>query len=411
LAVPLRIDPEQRFTCASCGRCCHRFEVLVSPAEVEWLRRHDAGRWFRETADAPEGADVDPFETLPGLRVYHRIRKREDGACGFLSPAGRCRLHEELGAARKPLTCRMFPYHFHPAPGAVVVTTSFSCPTVAANQGERIAAGARLEEIESLRNEWFAGDAVTAAPRQLVAGRPIEAASLRILRDGLLTMLARENGDGTRDLRANVRRMAQALDDLTRRRVLNLPDPEFAEYLALTIPYAAASREAVAARPPSQIGRLMQHGFLFVVAATRLRLEHRDLSRWRLRLTMLRLLAHFHRIAPPAGGVDLSTLAGARVDVNAPGLQPIAYHYLRASLESLGASELPVLDALAIAVSQLNAACALAIMKGPVDRERLIDALTEAADLAHTGERGIIGRSLARFAGGTEALYAFGSQR
>ena len=31
----LRIDPEQRFTCRHCARCCHRFAVVVSEAEVE----------------------------------------------------------------------------------------------------------------------------------------------------------------------------------------------------------------------------------------------------------------------------------------------------------------------------------------------------------------------------------------
>ncbi len=64
---------------------------------------------------APEGTDTDPFEAVPGWRGFHRIRSRADGACGFLSPTNRCRLHEELGGAHKPLTCRMFPFTFHPA--------------------------------------------------------------------------------------------------------------------------------------------------------------------------------------------------------------------------------------------------------------------------------------------------------
>ena len=46
---------------------------------------------------------VDPFEGIPGVPGLQRIRKRADGACGFLSPDNRCRIHEELGAAKKPL--------------------------------------------------------------------------------------------------------------------------------------------------------------------------------------------------------------------------------------------------------------------------------------------------------------------
>ena len=62
-------------------------------------------------------------------RALQRIRKRADGACGFLSADNRCRIHEELGAAKKPLTCRLFPYAFHTAADGVVVTASFGCPT------------------------------------------------------------------------------------------------------------------------------------------------------------------------------------------------------------------------------------------------------------------------------------------
>ena len=55
-------------------------------------------------------------------------------------------------------------------------------------------------------------------------------------------MLARAD-NGSIDLRANVHRMALALDDLTRSRVLRLADADFAEYIKLTLPHAAASTE------------------------------------------------------------------------------------------------------------------------------------------------------------------------
>lgn len=413
-AAPLRVDPEQRFTCASCARCCRRWEILVSPAEVESFRSRDAARWFREADGAPEGATRDPFEAVPGWRGFHRIRKRDDGACGFLSTDNRCRLHEELGGGRKPLTCRMFPYSFHPAPDAVIVTASFGCPTVLANQGERIAEGAALESIKALKREWFAGHRDAAAPRVLVPGRPIEPVSQRILRDGLLAMLNRAEG-GQRDLRLNVRRMALVLDDLTRTRVVGLASADFAEYVKLTVPYAASADTAVPTRATGCVGRLLQRGFLFVVAATRLRIEHAALSPFRLRLEMFRLLAHFHRLAPAFGRVNVTALAREHVDVNAPEIQPIAHHYLRASIQSLGAGDRPVLDDFAIAVSYLNAACALAVMNAraagrPVDWAMFSDALMEAVDLSHSDDRGLLGRALRRFAGGVVALQTFATQ-
>ncbi len=371
MAIPLRIDPDQRFTCASCARCCQRWEILVTTAEVESFRQHDAARWFREHGDVDEGAAFDPFEPVTGWRGYFRIRKRVDGACGFLSAAGRCRIHEELGGHRKPLTCRVFPYSFHPAPAAVIVSTSFGCPTVVANQGEPIAQGARLEEITALRADWFAAHRFSTRPRLYVPGRSIGAGSLRILGDSLKQMLDRRDEGGRIDLRANVGRMANALEDLTRSRVVQLPEADFEEYVRLTLPFAASAAAPPAARSPTRVGRLLQHGFLYAVAATRLGLDNPGASRLRVRLQTMRLLAHFHHLAPATGGVDLAALRRGGVDVNAPEIQPVAYHYLRAAIASLGAADRPVLDEIAIAVSFLNAASALAVMKAHAIRSRL----------------------------------------
>ena len=404
--IPLRVDPEQRFTCASCARCCRRWEILVSPAEVAALQARNAAQWFRDDDGAVEGSNGDPFQPIAGWRGYQRIRKRDDGACGFLSGSNRCRLHEELGNRGKPLTCRMFPYQFHPTPAAVVVTTSFGCPTVVANRGERIASGAPLDGIRALRTEWFSTHRSSASARLLVAGRAIEPASLSVLQDGLLKILNRSDG-GQLDLRLNVGRMATVLDDLTRARVTRLTDADFAEYVRLTVPFAAADQKAVARQVPGLVGRLLQRGFLFVVAATRFKLENPAMSRIALRLNTFWLLAHLHGLAPRVGRINASALRRGRVDLNTPETQPIAYHYLRASLESLGASQRPVLDDIAVAVSYLNAACALAVMNGTTGT--FSEALMESVDLSHTDERGLVGRSLVRLAGGTEALHVFGN--
>ena len=401
-----RIDPEQRFTCHSCGRCCRRWDVLVTQAERDAFTKRGVARWFRETGSETEGADRDPFEPVAGWRGYYRIRSRSDGACGFLSSADRCRLHEELGATAKPLTCRMFPFKFNPAPGAVIVTASFGCPTIVGNRGELVSSDAGRRSIEATYKAASI-PSTDANRREFVAGRSIDAASIRIIRESLLRMLARAD-DGSIDLRANVQRISRALDDLTRRRVLRLSDPDFAEYLKLTLPYAAASTSAAEPARPGRIGRLMQFGFLYVVAATRYGIEHRSDSAWSKRIAGVRMLAHFHRLAPAMDRVNVGALK-RRVDINAPDLQPVVYHYLRASIESLGARRRPLLDDLAIAVSCLNAACALAIMNAhasgrAVDRESFSDALMESVDVLQAEDRGLLGWALPRLAAGVEAL-------
>jgi Fe-S-cluster containining protein len=409
----LRVDPEQRFTCSQCGRCCRRpWEIVVTPAEAESYRKRQAQAWYRELAEGAEGTERDPFEPIPGTRGFHRIRKRDDGACGFLSPQNRCRLHEELGGARKPLTCRMFPYHFHPVDDSIVVTTSFCCPTTIANQGAT--PSEQRNAIDSLRAEWFAVYPEPPKPTDYVAGRAIDAAALRTLREVLRTMLDRTDAEGKRRLRGNVLRMAATLEDLSRHRVVRLKDQAFAEYLGLTGRHAATTEKPVPARGPSLVGRLMQRGFLFVVAATRLQVENKSFSGLRLglRLRLFRLLAHFHGLGPGVSGIDLGAARAVPVDVDSPELQPIVYHYLRASIESLGTGQRPVLEEFAIAVSYLNAARALASMRAKqagvrVDPSAFSEALMEAVDLTHADDRGLLGKILGTFAAGTESLYAF----
>ena len=379
--------------------------MLVTEAERDAFTKRGVGRWFRETDNTTEGTDRDPFEPVPGWRGYYRIRSRSDGACGFLSSADRCRLHEELGATAKPLTCRMFPFKFNPAPGAVIVTASFGCPTIVANRGEPVSA----RSLESLHEEHDLPR--VTQPRDFVAGRSIDGRSIIIIRESLLRMLARAE-DGSIDLRANVQRIAHALDDLTRSRVLRLNDADLAEYIKLTLPYAAA--QPASPKPPGDggpgaIGRLMQFGFLYVVAATRYGIEHRADSAWSKRIAGVRMLAHFHRLAPAMDRVNVRALKRQRVDINAPEIQPVAYHYLRASIEALGARDRPMLDDFAIAISCLNAACALAVMNAhasgrSIDRESFSEALMESVDVLQADDRGLLGWALPRLASGVEAL-------
>lgn len=406
MGTPLRIDLEQRFSCSQCGRCCYQWDVAVTDAEISFYRRRNADAWFRERANAPDGAAHDPFEPIPGFPALHRIRKRADGGCGFLSTDNRCRIHEELGADRKPLVCRMYPYSLHPASDATVVSVSFGCPTIVANQGQPIGIGPARESIESLRAEWFGTRPIVTTSRELVAGRAIEARTARVLRDSLLAMLKA----GGADIRVNIRRIAAALDDLTRRRVLGLADDAFTEYISLKLPHAATTNEETPARRPSRIGRMLQYGFLYSVAATRLASEHRHYSPMQLRLARVRLLAHFHRLAPAVDRVNVAALKSSAVDINAPDIRPIVFHYLRSTLESLGGRDRPLLDDLAMAVSFLNAACSLAVMNAhaagrPVDRDGFSEALIEAVQLSHSDDQGILTGLLVKLTGGTESLW------
>jgi len=408
----LVLDAEQRFTCQQCGRCCRRgWDIALTPGEVKAYRQAKAERYYREREDSPEGADTDPFDPLPG--GYARIRKRADGACGFLSPENRCRLHEELGAERKPLTCRLFPFRFHPAEGSPVLTASFCCPTVVRNAGARLDAQPR--EIATLRKAWSREYPERDLAVELIKGRPLGGEALATLRQVLREMLDRPGPSGRPDLPANVLRMARFVEDITRHRVVRLPAPRFAEYVELTGRYAAKSEQPVPARPASALGRLLSRGFLFAVVAAREQLEDPRESGLRLglRWRLARLLAHTHGMGPGLSGLDLAAARRARFHPGDPEVQGLAGNYLRAAVQTLGTGRRPVLEELAVSFAFLNAAGVLAAQRAAragrtmVDAEAFSEGLMEAVDLTHADSSGVLGRLLGTLSGGVEALYLF----
>ena len=408
----LRFDADQRFTCQQCGRCCRRgWDIALTAGELQAYRRAEAGRFYREHEGAAEGAETDPFEPIPGHPSYFRIRKRADGACGFLSPANRCRIHEELGSESKPLTCRLFPFRFHPGEGATVMTASFCCPTIVRNDGAPLAAQAR--DLAALRKAWSREHAEPSATVELVSGVALNAATVDTLRSVLRRVLDRPGPDGAPDLAGNAARMAALLDDLSRHRVVRLEPEALAEYVALVGEHAATTPKPVAARPPTALGRLLFRGFLFVVLAGREQMDEAGAPglqlglRWRL----ARLLAHVHGLGPAVGTSDLRAARRARGDLREAALRDLAHNYLRATIEGLGAGRRPLLEEMAVAVSFLNAGCALAAMRAGAAGKRTADVddfaqgLMEAVDLTHTSERAVLGRMLATLSGGVESLW------
>ncbi|HEV7499637.1 MAG TPA: YkgJ family cysteine cluster protein [Vicinamibacteria bacterium] len=415
--VALRHLPEQRFTCSQCGRCCRRgWDIALSAAEVEGYRHAGAAAWYTATADAEPAAEptaaIDPFEAIPGHAGHFRIRKRDDGACGFLSAENRCRIHEHLGGARKPLTCRLFPFRFHPVEGKAIVSASFCCPTVVANEGDAVSTQVRA--LGALYAEWNRAYPEPRRELEIVAGRPVSAAAVATLRDVLRLMLDHVEPDGQIDLRANVGRMAVLLDDLTRHRVIKLAPERFAEYVDLTGRYAAASERAATPHRPSAVGRVLFRGFLFAVLAAREQLRAPSSGlRLGLRARLLRLLAHTHGVGGGAGDVDLRAAGRVSRSLEDPAAREIVQHYLRAAIEDLGTGRRPVVDELAMAVALLNAALAMAAMRAgqagraTMEAAHVTDGLLETMDLAHAEPQGAYGRVLVSLAGGLDALWAF----
>jgi len=400
----LFLSSEQRFTCAQCGRCCHRTTVPITIEEAEALRAAGAAEWF----DDGGVAKADPFEVVPGHAPLLRIRKRADGACGFLTRGGLCRIHEVLGADRKPLACRVFPFAFHPTGGEVVVSASFACPTVIANAGAPLTA--QKKEIQTLQLAWARVFPEPERAVEFTRGRPISREALGRLRSFLVLILDRPD-----DLRANLRRIAALLEDWSRPRVLALEAEALIEYLDLTGNYALASDKPPSDRAPSRVARLLFRGFLYAIVSLEVRLDPAP-RRLPLTATLGLLLAHVHGVGPPIAGVDLRRARRMPLRLDDPAVRAVVHRHLRAGFEILGAQagiSRPVVDEIAVRVSQLNAACIVGAMiaakagKTSVDAESLTQGLLAAGDLSHAEAGGPLSALLTMFAAGAEALYLF----
>lgn len=399
-------DAEQNFTCRSCGECCRRaFDIVVTDAEKQRYEKEKAEQWFRESPTAQPGASSSPFEVVAsGL---NRIRKKPDGVCGFLSADNRCRIHEELGGAAKPLTCQMFPFSFDAVLGETRVVSSFCCPTVVRNDGTSLAA--QRKEIGSLARRWRTSSTPTDRPIEWVKGRALDPDLLDEMRWMFRRMLDLQ--EPTFSLRRNVRRIAALVDDWTRKRVIELSADKFEDYVKLTGEFAVTKPGDPAPSPPA-VARFLFRGLFFVSMVPWASRGH-GVASLRLRLRLFRLLLHVHGMAPAFHGLRF---AGRRasLDLDAEPYFSPAYHVLRAAIENLGTGRRPVVEELSLAVSHLLVAEVLYLARGKGDdvdpSAAWVRAIMDAHDVAHADPTSAFGRILVGLAAAPAPLHLFGAR-
>ena len=389
---------DQHYSCAKCGRGCRRTTVPITAGEAEAYRKL--------------GPDFDVFEPIPGYEPLLRLKKGPNGACAFLMEDNLCRIHKEMGFDRKPIACRLFPFSFHPADGDVVVTTSFACPAVIANEGEPLKS--QVRELRVLHAEWAREHPESPKPVEFVAGSPLPRKALTALRAMLPKLIDRPGPDGHPDLRENLRRIAVFLEDLTRRKVQQLSPDDFVEYLNVMGRHALASTKPLVPRSSSRLARLLFRGFLLAALSVQEHLDPRQGSRgFALRVRLLHLLAHLHGLAPGTARFNLRRATAMPFSLTDTRVREIAHRYLHVSFETAGAGRRPLVDEVAMIVARLNAACVLAGMhaaaagKSAIDGDSFTQGVLESADLAHADDGGTLSRYVTTLSAGLEALYLF----
>jgi lysine-N-methylase len=133
--MPVRSLPVvQNWDCAGCSACCRSYHVPVS---LEERKRIEAQGW-EDDADLKDVAYFAKEGSWLSGRSY-RLNHRANGACVFLGPDNRCRIHAKFGSAAKPLACRIYPFLLVPAGDHWRLGLRFACPSSARGLGQPLA--------------------------------------------------------------------------------------------------------------------------------------------------------------------------------------------------------------------------------------------------------------------------------
>src|SRR5262245_38255786 len=132
MSFPVKTLPVvQNWDCHVTGTCCHEYRVTLSDDEVDRITKQG---WTPEQLDG-----LPPFKRSgPFWDRKTQLNQRDSGACVFLGPEGRCRIHEKHGYEAKPLPCRLFPFVLVPAGDHWRVGLRYACPSAAGNKGRAL---------------------------------------------------------------------------------------------------------------------------------------------------------------------------------------------------------------------------------------------------------------------------------
>jgi len=169
MSLPVRsLTVLQNWDCQGCTSCCRQYHVSVSPEE---RKRIEGQGWETE----PDLKGVPFFIHTGGwLSSAYRLNHRPDGACVFLGPDNRCRIHVKHGSAAKPLACRIYPYSLVPAGDHWKLGLRFACPSAVEDKGRPLADHlAEAREYAAMLEGETSTAAITIPPPPLQGSQQI----------------------------------------------------------------------------------------------------------------------------------------------------------------------------------------------------------------------------------------------
>ena len=255
MSLPVKTLPVvQNWDCQATGTCCQEYRVTLSEDEVKRITEQG----WDATRDL---GGREPF--LPVGPFWHRqqqLNHREDGSCVFLSPEGRCRIHERFGYEAKPLPCRLFPFVLVPAGNHWRVGLRYACPSAAANLGralpqhqdDLVVFASELADREKLQP---LADGSLAPPPVLEGGGRLDWPDTLRLVDALMKLITDRRSPIERRLRKCLHLAAQ----MRKTKWENLTGGRLGQLLDLLAGAAEAETPAspMLVAPPGWIGRIL----------------------------------------------------------------------------------------------------------------------------------------------------------
>jgi lysine-N-methylase len=217
----------QRFSCASCTRCCRDLVVHLFDADK---RKIDQQGWHRELETAP----------YVKLGAGFALNKRADGACVFLDNDGKCRIHRRFGFNAKPLACRLYPFTLTRYAERWQSGLRFDCPTAARSGGAPLG----QHHAEVARIAAAVGDAVPLHAERIELHKGIEGAreEVRCVIESLEGWMQGSLGAAA-ELEHRLRCAAWVTEMLCRAKLTKVRGSRFAELVELLVKGAPAELE------------------------------------------------------------------------------------------------------------------------------------------------------------------------
>ena len=162
MSLPIRTLPIlEKWDCHNCGICCHGTIINLRADDLARIRSQHWG-------EHPEYRGVKVVIREGLFNPHYRLAKRPDGSCVFLTPEGRCRIHELHGGEAKPLVCQLFPLQIIPLENFAYLTLRRSCPSAAADNGRPV----EEHSVAARISRAVASGSKPARPPSIVHGQP-----------------------------------------------------------------------------------------------------------------------------------------------------------------------------------------------------------------------------------------------